>query len=518
MYPQYHSVIERVAHELFLHEKEKCKDSKEYFISNYIYIRNPKNAAKGLPTKFLFNLYPEQIKLINAWEALKLSPEGGSRLLEKSREEGATFLMLAYAVHEFIFNSGSVTTLGSRKVDLVDKSNDPDTLFEKLRAMLQDLPDWLKPKYDDNYLRLRNLSTDSVIKGEGGDNMGRGGRSTTFLVDEWDFVDRPAKVFNSINENAHAKIFISTVAGTGTFMHTQGQTGTPVDRLMWRDNPTKNHSEIVNGKVVYPWYEQKKLEYAADPIGLATEIDADRSSATRGVLIPYAWVQSALDFVMDAEGISRSGLDVSEDNGGDIMPYANFKGGVVRQLERMSGSHLEKDIRDRLERDHAERLAYDRNGVGAYALKNLNAPSRCTVSGVRNNQGPTKATLWDRPTTENDKGEAVPFTCDMRFGNLAAQLGWQLRLMFLATHETVTGVRQHPLDNCISLHRLKDHPDRNEIITQLSQPTFERKGNKDLTFVDKLGLGSKSPDFYEALMYALYTPETIPTLETYNFL
>jgi phage terminase large subunit len=40
----------------------------------------------------------------------------------------------------------------------------------------------------DNYMRMVNPATGAVISGEGGEDMGRGGRSSVYVLDEAAFV------------------------------------------------------------------------------------------------------------------------------------------------------------------------------------------------------------------------------------------------------------------------------------------------------------------------------------------
>ena len=59
---------------------------------------------------------------------------------------GFTWLCAAYAIHCLIFNEGDSTGFGSRKLDLVDDLDNPDCIFEKLRFLLRNLPDWMQPR------------------------------------------------------------------------------------------------------------------------------------------------------------------------------------------------------------------------------------------------------------------------------------------------------------------------------------------------------------------------------------
>ena len=71
----------------------------------------------------------------------------------------------------------------SRKEILVDRAGDLQSIFEKTRSIVRNLPHYLKPKgfkehTHSNYMRLLNPANDATIIGEAGDNIGRGGRTS----------------------------------------------------------------------------------------------------------------------------------------------------------------------------------------------------------------------------------------------------------------------------------------------------------------------------------------------------
>ena len=120
-------------------------------------------------------------------------------LVEKSRDQGATYLCAVYAVHAWLFRPGSSVGFGSRKLDLVDRRGDPDCIFEKIRGVLYSLPGWMLPTgfsrtKHDNSAKLLNPATGATITGEGGDDIGRGGRKTLYFVDEAAFLEHPTSV------------------------------------------------------------------------------------------------------------------------------------------------------------------------------------------------------------------------------------------------------------------------------------------------------------------------------------
>ena len=153
------------------------------FINDWGMTFDPRNAERGLPTNFPFVLFPKQIELVNWVVARWKSRDDG--VIEKSRDIGMTWLAAAIAHWVTFFHPGTVVGFGSRKEDLVDKNGDPDSIFWKIQAYIAGLPIEFRPKDQTRtHLCIVNNDNGSVIKGEAGDNIGRGGRSSLFFKDE----------------------------------------------------------------------------------------------------------------------------------------------------------------------------------------------------------------------------------------------------------------------------------------------------------------------------------------------
>lgn len=162
------------------------------FIIDWGVTFDPRNAAPRpdgtrVPTTMPFLLFPKQEDFIEfvrkCWE------ERNDGVVEKSRDMGVSWLCVAIAVWMWLFEPGSIVGFGSRKEDLVDKIGDPDSLFWKIRTFIALLPVEFRPEgYDERkhavFMRIINPANEAVIRGEGGDNIGRGGRATLYFKDE----------------------------------------------------------------------------------------------------------------------------------------------------------------------------------------------------------------------------------------------------------------------------------------------------------------------------------------------
>ena len=290
-----------------------CADSLVDFINDFVWTYDPRNAERNEPTFMPLVLRPKQIEFLGWLDELLAGRENG--LVEKSRDEGMSWCVLAYFAHKWLFTPGFKAGLGSRKLDYVDQSGNMDSLFPKLRTLLEYLPRWMlperyNPRLHDKYCRLINPDTGASITGEGGDDIGRGGRNTMYLVDEHAKLQNPEGVEMALSQNANCIIYGSTPSGVGNLFYQKRHSGKiAVFTFHWRDNPAKNYTATrVNAEgeleTYYPWYEAQVAKY--DPVTIAQEIDIDYTASAKGVVIPAKYVQAALDLELE-EGGSTDG-------------------------------------------------------------------------------------------------------------------------------------------------------------------------------------------------------------------
>jgi len=467
-----------------------AKEDVVWFINNWVFGYDPRNAGTPFPAKVPFVLRPKQEEMVEWLEDLESDAQNG--LIEKSRSEGATFVSLAYGLHHWLFVDGFSMAVGSRKLDLVDKSGNLDSLLPKFRYMLYNLPTWMQPHgfvpdEHDNFCRITNPKIESSIKGEAGANMGRGGRSTFYLVDEWAHVQQQQSVNAAIGDNARFHVKLSTPSGSQDMMQTEKHSGRyRVFRLHWQDNPVKNYTAKAGGEVIYPWYEKQKAD--KDPVSLAQEVDIDYGAAAENVVIPSKWVRAAVEMQASEGSVWRSGCDVGGTR--DRTVYVHRRGPVVTRVKPIQVGERRQagEVKQLCIEDETKVLYYDRMGVGSgitATLKRDEDELPFAVTGIANSDRPTNRTFADKPD--------VP--ADERFANYAAELWWALRIRFQATYERMEGIQDHPASDCISV------PGDSALIAQLSQPTYS-KNAKDKIKVDKTGGGNESPDVAEACMYA----------------
>ncbi|WP_407543790.1 hypothetical protein Q0M94_28320 (plasmid) [Deinococcus radiomollis] len=485
-------------------EVQKCRTDVVHFFNHWVWTYDPRGMALGLPATLPFVLRPKQVELTR-W-LLQRERSQTSGLIEKSRDEGMSYVVLGFFLHHWLFVEGFAAGVGSRKEEYVDKKGDPKTLFHKFRDMLGKLPDFLQPegfteKVHDNYMRIVNPANEASLTGEAGDNIGRGGRTTMYLLDEWAYHPSQDTVDAAISQNTNVRLKGSTPNGVGDRFYQDRMSGKyPVFTMPWRENPDKNWTALVEGQEVHPWYEKQRLEL--DEVVLAQEVDIDYAASAEGVVIPAKWVQAALNLKLSEAGTRAAGADVAEE-GADKSAYVGRAGPVVLpSLKRFQGLHVSSELKEWAASDAITSLNYDRLGVGASITATLakEIDLGFTVRGIANSETPSATVYPDAQARASE-----------RFFNFAAELWWRLRLRFRNTWERVTQGIPHPDEECITLAELAGHALLPSLLAQLSQPIYSKHGVADKLRVDKKGKGTQSPDLAEALMYSYAPPAAVYT-------
>lgn len=486
----------------------KCSKDPAHWFNNWIWTYDPRGMAFGLPANIPFVLRPKQVELV-AWLEERESTQTHG-LIEKSRDEGMSYVVLGFFLHRWLFVEGFAGGVGSRKEELVDKKGDPKTLFHKFRDMFSKMPQWLKPKgfvekVHDNYMRIINPDNGATITGEAGDNIGRGGRTTMYFLDEWAFVERQEAVDAAISQNTNVHIKGSTPNGIGDRFHQDRFSGRyAVFTMPWRANPDKNWTVSYNGKEIHPWYEKQLA--TLDDVVLAQEVDINYAASVEGVLIPSTWIQKAIDahitLNIEPTGGRIGGLDVA-DEGKDKNSFAARHGVVLKYLETWSGKGDDifgttQKAMDLSIDQSIDTMFYDADGLGAGCrgdarVINENRRERglseVNVEPFRGSGG-----VFEPENEMVEKRQNKDF-----FANLKAQSWWYLRLRFQETFRAIEG-RDYDPEMIISLSSKDiDEKELALLTTELSQPTYTKNGSGKL-LVNKQPDGTSSPNRADSVM------------------
>ena len=474
-------------------ELARCIQDPVYWCNQWVWTYAPKNPIEGQMT-LPFMLFPKQADLIR-WieEREKASQSGLDELgiVEKSRDTGITWVCCVYAAHAFLFKPEIKISFGSRKLDLVDDLGVPDSIFEKIRFLLRNLPTWMLPaawneKKHASFCKIINADNGATIIGEGGDELGRGGRSSLYFLDEAAKIERPLVVEGALSGNWACRIDVATPNGMGNpFAEKRFSGKFSVFTFHWTDDPRKTPE----------WAEHKKN--TTHPAIWAAEYDVDYAASLEGICIPAAWVRAAVGLLHPihyATGPVLAGLDVSE-FGEDLNVFIARQGPVVREPISWSGKNTTESAhiaREYAVKAKVEQVCYDCVGIGAgirgtWLSSESELPFEATA--VNTGESPTDV-IWPDNKTSKEK-----------FLNLRAELWWKLRQRFEKAYEHKNGLNTHPVDELISL---PNHP---QLIAELSLPLIERTETGKLRLESKANMkrrGVKSPNYADALALAFH--------------
>lgn len=493
--------------ELQRQEIEKCRSDIVYWIKNYFWTYDPRPADDS-KREMLLDLFPKQVEMVQWIEGLIRDSENTVKdgLIEKARDSGVSCVCCAIAVYHWVFEKGFKCGFGSYTEKKVDQIGDSDSLFEKMRTAIRKLPAWMKPKgfKDRDHLlqcRIINPENGSLIIGEIGDNIGRGGRNRLYFVDESAYLEHPDLAESALTGNTPCRIDVSTPNGVGNWFYRK-RVNLPPDQVYtysWREDPRKTEAWRV------ALIEQK------GELVFQREYNLNYSASLEGIAIPAEWVKAAINLPLPEIGDTVIGFDVAAegDNENVLCPRT---GPVVKKLVVWQGINTQQTAHKaghEAEMLGAKRVCYDCVGAGE------------AVKGV-----------WDTMVASQDIDDSLPFepipvvggerasetrvwadgkTSYQKFINVRAEIWWLMRQRFEKTYQYTKfingepGGALHPLDELISI------PHDNTLIVQLSTPLVNTTRSGKIQIEGKREMrsrGVKSPDRADALAYTFYDGET----------
>lgn len=339
------------------------------FITDWGMTFDPRKLDAGETPHMPFVLWPKQHEYVKWLQWMWMEKKRGQ--VEKSRDCGVTWLSVAWSCTNFLFVPGFVTGFGSRKAELVDKSGDPKTIFFMIRYFLDNIPvDFLPEGYSKRlhtaHMRVVNPETGAALIGEGGDQIGRGGRTSAYFVDEAAFVERQDEVDAALSATTECQVNISTFNGPGNrfFLRNQMLKGTPELFIFdWRDDPRKNEE----------WAEKTKADLNDEAIW-AQEYERDPYASQHDSFIPAKHVLACIDahekLGFTASGIRAAGFDPADV--GDAKGYAFRHGSILLEAEELRNGDITQAIPwafSKADENRADVLGYDADGMGAPTMK-----------------------------------------------------------------------------------------------------------------------------------------------------
>ncbi|PSY61245.1 TerL protein [Escherichia sp. 20412-1] len=482
--------------------KQFYRTNPAQFIIDWGMTFDPRNIDYGLPVTIPFLLFPKQEEWINWIMDRWRNRENG--ITEKSREMGLSWTALGMACSLCLFNREMVIGFGSRKEEYVDSTGDPKALLWKARKFISMLPvefrgNWNEKK-DSRFMQVEFPETGAIIKGEAGDNIGRGDRTTLYFVDEAAFLVRPQLVDAALSQTTRCRIDLSSVNGMGNpFAQKRHGGKIPVFTFHWRSDPRKDEA----------WY-RKECEKIDNPVVVAQELDLNYAASAEGVLIPAEWVQAAIDahikLNIQPTGRRLGALDIA-DEGRDKNAFSRRHGFLLEEVTEWSGKG--SDIFSTVEKAFGlcdvagvDELRFDEDGLGAGARGDARVINERRVAQRRPRilatpfRGSGSVFDPDSEVTPGDNGQNARLNRDF-FANAKAQAWWHLRRLFRNTWRAVEENQPFHPDEIISVSGQIKELDR--LIMELSQPTFSVNGVGKIV-IDKQPDGTRSPNNADSVM------------------
>lgn len=487
-------------------ELSRCIESVVYWCNHWCWTYDSRlpAAQRDVP----FDLFAVQMEYL-LWrrERVKVAEKTGMAsggVVPKSRGQGATWLAAVDHAHHWLFEQNYSGGFGSLKLEEVDEVGNMNTILEKIRYIFRRLPYWMMPKgYREDkhatHAKIIHPKNGSAIVGEGGSNMGRGGKATVFDVDEAAHLADTNAVNSALAENTNCRIDTSTPHGAGGDFFRKCHSGDyvpfdPCDPVIhqfskftmhWTNDPRKNKE----------WAEAKKKEIG--PVNWAEQYEIDFSASLDNITIPALWVRAAVELDLpEGDGPEDAGLDCAGE-GANRTVFIHGRGPVVRMPIWWNGLDTTQSAHKAAEQGEKKKVSvinYDVSGLGiGYkgAWKAMDRVLPFKTIPVNGGESPTDSKWPDGKTSKE------------LFVNRRIEEWWKVRARFEKTYEYVNGIADHPPDEMISI---PNHP---ELIAQLSAPIYEVRetGKKQLESKKAMrSRGVASPDFADALVLRFTAP------------
>ena len=467
---------------------ERCKKDIIFFIEYFCCGYNPREKPSILPMV----LFPRQIELLQFMEDNYQNKVNTFATVVKARYIGASVLSALFLTYHLLYSNDFTGGFASNKTASVDTRGSLDTLFGKIDLVLDLLPKWMNPidrDKDRKLMLIKNTTNNSRILGASGDQIGRGGRTSTFIIDEFAFVERSSRVIAAVSENTDNCFLISTPNGIGNkFWEMCNNSNIPNFRYHWSADLRRTPE----------WREQKTLELGS--VIANQELECSFETDAGDALISYEWIMAAIDSHLKIEGLEdedgnkQVGLDVAVS--GSNKSVLTFRiGSVVEQIIELPGQDTTQSafLADRMVTEEGyDYLCFDADGVGAGVAATLNNIERLQYS-ILEFHGASK------PTERSIKG-MNRLACDV-YANLRAEAWSNLRIRFKNTYDHLTGAVEHEPHDMISI------PNEPKLIQDLTKPKIKYQNNGKLLLESKVDMkkrGISSPDYGDSLALAFH--------------
>ena len=224
---------------------QACQEDILFWVNTFVWQFNPRKKEGGKTERlkvgpFITWSFQDDAILEMLW----CIENDEDLLIEKSREMGASWLILIVFTWLILFHRWQKLLMISRNEKAVEDEN-PDSLFWKIDFIVKNTPGWLLP---DGGMRRRKLfygndTLHSTMTGEATTGAaGVGGRATAMGIDEYSQIKEDYEVLHRTSDTTGCRIFNGTHLGLDTAFYELSQR---VDmrklKMHWTSHPDKNH-------------------------------------------------------------------------------------------------------------------------------------------------------------------------------------------------------------------------------------------------------------------------------------
>lgn len=282
---------------LQVHFRNRCAEDPFFWFENFAWTYNGKKSPQNVP----FIPWDFQQDVVRAF--LGIGPHGRDEqgylwplVIDKSRDLGLTWLLIACAYWDWLFHPGADYGLMTRSgTDLDSKSR--NSLFGKLDYLVKMTPPWLLPRFTRHKMPasvLYNEDTGAAIEGSRTvADAFRGGRHRRTITDEGASVPKLGSIMESLDDVTPAPVLVSTPKGRGNyFAHVvHGEVGQVLEwgqsgvgwchlRFHYSQHPERDpRTEL--GKL---WVKREKARRTREK--WAQEQECDYSASVPGKIFP----------------------------------------------------------------------------------------------------------------------------------------------------------------------------------------------------------------------------------------
>lgn len=275
-----------------------CTKSPIYWFNAFVFTFNAK-IVDPETGKEINNLRPHepfitwtiQDKLIT--RLVRLIKEGGDLAIDKSRQMGASWVLLGFLHHLWLFRQDSKILELSRIEDYVDQPGNDKSLFWKHDYINSWLPNWMLPPHclpgkgskNRVSMRITNELNGSAIYGEATTkNAARGSVRTVVLLDEFSAVESGMEMRKATDDVAACRIINGTAKMGSEYSRWITSGEIEVFKLPWWDHPGKGLGREVKYDdllkkhyITSKWHEIE--DERRDPKNMAEEVDMNHQGA-----------------------------------------------------------------------------------------------------------------------------------------------------------------------------------------------------------------------------------------------